>query len=584
MKRIRLLGALALCLALTCPSTSALAASKAATTKPTVKVTVPQGAVRGGVGDDITITPSAPGFLTLKLLSESGAELRVICDNQEVHTSKNLFEFDARDAEGAPLATGAYQLSASVVDQYGNVSKTTTANYKVGAPLPSLSNLSVSAAKGFKPSVSFDAYFDASAKNAAASVEFALYRTQPEAAYIDDFDTIDLTVPCANATNAIDLSKGATLPSAAGYYTAKGFITEQLTGIKGDPIEIAFVIDFDGNAYTLDSAPEEVIEAVDVYVEAIETGTYTEPEEEEPAKEEPAKKGSSKAQSSDKKAASAAAEGMTYAAGECTTGEEGFEIGAGVSDAVPQTETSFWTLTGDASNEEIWQAITRPLVSWDDDEQKSAHIYNSTEQNRKSLGTVSALTQGLNVVAERDDGWSLVEAFRNEDGAFVRGYVRSNRLRITDPNTTYGIVIDKKTQTLTVWKDGAPIGSCKVTTGLPTAKYPHRETPAGEYILGIRRGTIEYYGNGFSKNTIRLSGNYQLCEIPSTKKNGTDFSLLEEALGTKATRGHICIAHEASSDGGINAAWIWEMTDTNKRVKVLVLDDKDRCLIPVTSK
>ena len=117
MKRIRLLGALALCLALTCPSTSALAASKAATTKPTVKVTVPQGAVRGGVGDDITITPSAPGFLTLKLLSESGAELRVICDAQEVHTSKNVFEFDARDAEGAPLAAGAYQLSASVVDQ-----------------------------------------------------------------------------------------------------------------------------------------------------------------------------------------------------------------------------------------------------------------------------------------------------------------------------------------------------------------------------------------------------------------------------------------------------------------------------------
>ena len=136
-------------------------------------------------------------------------------------------------------------------------------------------------------------------------------------------------------------------------------------------------------------------------------------------------------------------------------------------------------------------------------------------------------------------------------------------------------------QTLTVYKDGERIGSCAVSTGLATSKYLHRETPAGEFITVTRRGTTEYYGMGYCKYTIRINGSYHIEEIPTTKKNGSDFSLLEDSLGQKATRGNICIAHDASSDGGINAEWIWNMTDENKKVKVLVFDDKDRSQVPV---
>ena len=179
-----------------------------------------------------------------------------------------------------------------------------------------------------------------------------------------------------------------------------------------------------------------------------------------------------------------------------------------------------------------------------------------------------------------------MEAFRNEDGAFVRGYIKSNKLRPVDPNPHYGIVIDKATQTLIVFKDGVRVGSCKVTTGLATPKYPHRETPAGEFITVTRRGTYEYYGTGsYCKDTIRINGNYYLAEIPTTKKNGTKFvDTFVAALGTKSTRGTICIAHEASADGGINADWIWDMTDENKRVKVLIFDDKLRTDVPVSAK
>lgn len=253
-----------------------------------------------------------------------------------------------------------------------------------------------------------------------------------------------------------------------------------------------------------------------------------------------------------------------------------------MSDTAAQEDSGYWGLTADSSDAEIWAALTRTMVSVDVKESESAYIYNSTSKGKK-LGSVSGLSQGLNLIEDLDDGWSLVEAYRNEDGAFVRGYIRTKTLRTVEPNTLYGIVVDKAAQTLTVYKNGERLGSCAVSTGLATAKYLHRETPAGEYITVTRRGTIENAG-GYSKYTIRISGNYYLCEIPTTKKNGKDFSIMEDALGSKASRGNICLAHDASTDGGINAEWIWNITEENKKIKVLVFDDKDRSLVPAGSK
>ena len=280
-------------------------------------------------------------------------------------------------------------------------------------------------------------------------------------------------------------------------------------------------------------------------------------------------------------APAAATESVSYAAGNATTGDEGWQIGVGVSDVAQQDNAGYWGLTSDASDADIWAALVRPMVAVDVGEQESAYIYDSVKEGRKKLGAVSGISQGLNLITERDDGWSLVEAYRKEDGAFIRGYIRSNKLRTVEPNTMYGLVIDKSTQTLIVYKDGVRLGSCSVSTGLATPKYLHRETPAGEYIIATRRGTTEYYGQGFSKYTMRINGTYYLCEIPTTKKNGTDYSILESSLGQKATRGNICIAHEPSSDGGINAEWIWEMSDANRKAKVLIFDDKDRSDVPV---
>ena len=52
---------------------------------------------------------------------------------------------------------------------------------------------------------------------------------------------------------------------------------------------------------------------------------------------------------------------------------------------------------------------------------------------------------------------------------------------------------------------------------------------------------------------------------------------------------HVCllqyhVARIVEWHGGINAEWIWDLTDSNKKIKVLVFDDKDRSSIPANSK
>lgn len=154
-----------------------------------------------------------------------------------------------------------------------------------------------------------------------------------------------------------------------------------------------------------------------------------------------------------------------------TLGEQGYEIGVGVSDTVDQADAGYWGLTANASDADIWAALTRTMVSVNVGESESAYIYNSTD-NGKKIGSVSGLSQGLNLIEDLDDGWSVVEAYRNEDGAFVRGYIRTNKLRTVEPSNMYGLVIDKAAQTLTVYKNGERIGSCAVSTGLPTRQIP----------------------------------------------------------------------------------------------------------------
>lgn len=373
--------------------------------------------------------------------------------------------------------------------------------------------------------------------------------------------------------SAVDES-GTPLP--AGSYTVSGELLDQFGASAGSV----------SSTFSIASPLSQQTDATD---DDTEDDTDDSSSAAKPSGKKPSGQSSSGGTSSSGKPSSHAtpssASRVEYAeSSEITIGEEGYEIGVGVSDTVPQEDAGYWNLDASASDAEIWAALTRKMTAVDVKEDESVYIYNSPLKGRESIGSVSGLSQGVNVILKRDDGWSLVEAYRNEDGAFIRGYISSKKLRTVDPNTSYGIVVDKASQTLTVYKDGERVGSCAVSTGKPTSQSLSRETPAGEFITVTRHGVTPYASTGFCNYSIRINGNYRLAEIPATKKKGSDFSILKDKLGEKATRGNICIAHEASSDGGINAKWIWDMTDKNKKVKVLIFDDKDRSEVPVETK
>lgn len=505
-KKKRLLSLL-LCLAMSSAASSAFAAAKVSktfTTPPTVKATFPSGGVDSYDNENYTVTPSQPGFMTIRLLDEGGFEIAVLMENKEVHTKTNTFEFVAKNPDGDPLAPGNYKLAIDMVNQYGIASKSLEKTFKV------------------------------TAMGSTELIQFASDRKLDVTALSEDsFDALlDAVVAGADPLSAVNsaLSNGT-------------FAAPVSSGVVADN-------SVSGSASNVGSSISASVSASSAAAPVVAP----------PVNE------------------------VTYAAGTSTTGDEGLLIGVGVSDIATQASAGYWGLTASSSDEELWAALTREMVGVDVAENESAYIYDSPYQGRNKLGSVSGISQGLNVILKRDDGWSLVETFRNEDGAFVRGYIKTATLRPVAPNQTYGIVIDKAAQTLTVFKSGARLGSCKVSTGLPTPKYLHRETPAGEFITVTRRGAYDYYGLGYSACTIRINGNYYLCEVPTTKKNGTKFLDIAGQLGNKASRGNVVIAHEASTDGGINADWIWNMTTENKKVKILIFDDKARTEVPVSSK
>ncbi len=499
---------------------------KAASAVPNVKISS-DTEVEVGFDVDVTITSSVPGFLRLELRDAMGSPVLVLFDNSEIHSKDNDLTLSIRNDQNQPLPAGDYVFAAVVTSQFGVASKEVTAKIRL---TPSLN-------------VALDGN------------GFPITNTQNSAMSYLGTGTGTTTAP-VTATYGSTTTYGNTTT----YGGTSAYAGTNTAGTSA----------YSGTAGTQAAAQVPTTPLYDAFGNLITpAGTV---------------------QSSQ----TAQTAGMNYAAPAVQTevvnyvrstglplGAEGYEIGLGVNDTYPQTDPGFWGLSSTSTDEEIWAAIIRPMTVLNLDEQEVSSIYNTTADGRRKIATITGASQGINVLEYHTDGWALVEAYDNETGAFVRGYLRSNKLKTVEPNTVYGFVIDKASQTLSVFMNGKRIGSCLVCTGKPTVEALSRETTAGEFICVTRNGTVSYLSSGYSKYTIRFNNNQRLQEIPSTKKGGSDFSILQPLLGTKATRGNVAIPHIASTDGGINAEWIWNITDANRKVKVLILDDKPRNMIPV---
>ena len=89
----------------------------------------------------------------------------------------------------------------------------------------------------------------------------------------------------------------------------------------------------------------------------------------------------------------------------------------------------------------------------------------NAKAGKECIGTVSCRTVGVAVLELYDDGWAKIGAWRQTDGEYIEGYVKTSKLRMVRPNTRYGAVVDKKKQTLTVYENGKKLGTAMVSTG-----------------------------------------------------------------------------------------------------------------------
>lgn len=229
----------------------------------------------------------------------------------------------------------------------------------------------------------------------------------------------------------------------------------------------------------------------------------------------------------------------------------------------------------------VWALITRPITVLDSDYE----VYPLVEPGGKKVnhdklgGFINTKSSAVNVLGEDENGWTLIEGM-DYYNRIIKGYVKTNLLKVVTPNQHVGFVIDKLTQTLYAFIDGAFFSSCLVSTGLPNDSQPYNESSAGEYLIWSRTGMFNAEGM-YCDMALRYNGGDLLHEVPhNINADGSrNYSRFEPLLGQKASHGCIRIARAANADG-LNMKWLWDNLKSDilsgDYPKVVIWDDAGR--------
>lgn len=274
---------------------------------------------------------------------------------------------------------------------------------------------------------------------------------------------------------------------------------------------------------------------------------------------------------------------------------EGYHYSVPTKEVVPEEDygKDFWRLpVGDYNEEAIWKVMMQPItVLWGRDQRDTYKLRATRDDSSKReniVGEVGYQSQGVHVIEQYDDGWSLVEVYNSSYGPnnrtrrgygdtddLIRGYIKTSELKVITPRDDYGLLIDKLKQRMYVFQDGKIITELLISTGVPTSKQPWNETPSGEFLMVSRTGDFNA-GNLVCRMAMRINGGALIHEVPYILNERTgywDYSSQEAQLGKKASHGCIRVQRVKNNDG-INMTWLWNNIKVN--TKVLVWDDDNR--------
>ena len=261
-------------------------------------------------------------------------------------------------------------------------------------------------------------------------------------------------------------------------------------------------------------------------------------------------------------------------------------------DPVQDDAGSYWCTPMNLEDEEaIWKMLTAPITVADIDMNKQTVIYSEPDENSEGVGMVTGQSQGLRVLETLDNGWTKVQTYSTSFhdskvlnfNAFVTGYILTKKLKTVNVNQNYGIIIDKLTQRLYLFKDGHLETSLAVSTGKynPDAKkqQPYNETRSGEYlIIYTKTGSLNDEESGMvCSYALKFNAADYIHEVPHRNNaDGTkNFRGFEEILGNRASHGCIRVQAKKNAAGynmSVLANLIKKRKDKNC-IKLVIWED-----------
>ena len=184
---------------------------------------------------------------------------------------------------------------------------------------------------------------------------------------------------------------------------------------------------------------------------------------------------------------------------------------------------NYWTMPMDITQEEkIWQVLMAPITVVDAGKGEKAQVIIRSQPDKESdgVGVVTCETQGVHVL-ERGADWTLIECYSSSFhdskilnwNTLVQGYVKTEYLKEVTPDQEMGMVIDKLTQRLYLFREGRLFSTLLVSTGLSNRRQPYNETRSGEFLLTSKVGTFAS-DNLKCAMAIRFNSGDLLHEVP----------------------------------------------------------------------
>lgn len=252
----------------------------------------------------------------------------------------------------------------------------------------------------------------------------------------------------------------------------------------------------------------------------------------------------------------------------------------------PYTDESlnYWTLPMDITDEEaVWEVLMQPITILYSSKEKAERLQVTLraepDESSEGVGVVTCMNQGVHVLETLDNGWSLIEAYSSSFKSstvkrwnmLVQGYVKTSYLKEVKPQTEYGIVVDKLTQKLYLFKEGKLYSTLLVSTGLVNETQPFNETRSGEYLLTSAVGDF-MSGNLTCSMALRFNSGDLLHEVPHliNADGSKNYGYTEPSLGSKASHGCIRVQRRKTPEG-INMEWLWDNRVRN--TKLLIWED-----------